>query len=975
MSGILSLSKFSLTNVRRFFLFLTALIVSVTVLAPPFNTTDASAAKPYSTMTLEELGKSGAYYVTLQGCIANNMYGGINAESPYYDPMQISWFNGGSGYVYPEGKLECKAIMSKALTLWNITPENFLKGLGYTQPNKSLYNWVGTADGGTRNNNFVVFAKSGSVTSSSDPANIGGAAAYQRYDSWWDKNCAVKKLGRYDAIKDSVIKARVDSGETVVANVNTSARTSVTQKYGTIARTNGVKWAYLYNESFTKPAAGKTPYDFIAYGYESSPRNVTCQETAAALTDYADDYVVYLNQKSLKTICQNKGYTDTQGSRADDPNPVAGVPALTACINGYNNKNSIDYCDDKYKDAVLNAACEAGAGITDKEIADGAAEIGDNESVDSDVGSGAGESSCGVAGIGWLICPVVSFMGDLLGEAFKGIADNFLRTDIALFDTSSGTYVGWGVFRSIANVAFVIAFLIIIFSQLTGVGVTNYGVKKMLPRLVIAAILVNLSFFVCQLAVDLSNVAGYSLKSVFDGIASNTGIPTSTDASANGYGITAIVVAVLGAAVVSYFALGVLIPVLLSALVAVLVIVLILILRKALIVLLIVLSPLAFVAFLLPNTEKFFTTWRKGFVALLLVFPIIAVVFGAASLASQILLNTDPGNVSIQIAAVGAAALPFIVVPSLLKKSLDGIPAIGKMASKLSSQADGNLKKSLGESYKGSVIGQGNAGRKRAREEFSRRKSAERIANGGVAGVLAGGTSNLGITKRQRAERDAVRNNAKATMAGAESEELKHASLALENELANVPIEERDDHLIRQARTAGTEIERTAALHKLASGGRDGALRKLMDTSNSDNATVDQSQVRKAMDANGGALVGKAPDLVKGAAGAFGTAKGADVASFSGGTAEQYMAHLKSLSDTYSKHAPGTEEHTQAKESLEKAITGFNASMQDIQASADLQSKFGFDTGLAIKKGAQSLPPEISSLMSLSAIKSDGKIR
>lgn len=41
-----------------------------------------------------------------------------------------------------------------------------------------------------------------------------------------------------------------------------------------------------------------------------------------------------------------------------------------------------------------------------------------------------------------------------------------------------------------------------------------------------------------------------------------------------------------------------------------------LIARKALIVILIVISPLAFVAFLLPNTEKFFSKWRSTFVGL-----------------------------------------------------------------------------------------------------------------------------------------------------------------------------------------------------------------------------------------------------------------------------------------------------------------------------------------------------------------------
>jgi hypothetical protein len=292
-------------------------------------------------------------------------------------------------------------------------------------------------------------------------------------------------------------------------------------------------------------------------------------------------------------------------------------------------------------------------------------------------------------------------MGSMLDQVFKGIAENFLVTDVKLFDTNSGTYVGWGVFRTIANVAFVIVFLVIIFSQLTSAGITNYGVKKMLPRIVVAAILVNISFFVCQLAVDLSNILGSSLKSIFDGIANTASVPTSTDASANGFGIVAIIAGVLGAGVISYFALSILIPVLIGALISVLMIILILILRKALIVLLIVISPLAFVAFLLPNTESLFTKWRKAFVAILLVFPIVAVVFGAASLASQILLGTDPGNVSIQIAAVGAASLPFFIVPGLLKGSLDAIGNVGGKISGFGSKLGGNAGKGFANTRAG----------------------------------------------------------------------------------------------------------------------------------------------------------------------------------------------------------------------------------------------------------------------------------
>ena len=68
--------------------------------------------------------------------------------------------------------------------------------------------------------------------------------------------------------------------------------------------------------------------------------------------------------------------------------------------------------------------------------------------------------------------------------------------------------------RDFANIIFIIGFLIIVFSQLTSFGVSNYGIKRLLPKIIIAAILVNVSFYICAIAVDLSNILGNSLRGI-----------------------------------------------------------------------------------------------------------------------------------------------------------------------------------------------------------------------------------------------------------------------------------------------------------------------------------------------------------------------------------------------------------------------------------------------------------------------------
>lgn len=284
--------------------------------------------------------------------------------------------------------------------------------------------------------------------------------------------------------------------------------------------------------------------------------------------------------------------------------------------------------------------------------------------------------TCGVNGIGWIICPVMNFLGDVMDKISDFLAQKFLSTDTKLIEPKkgNGAYDAWVVFRDYANVAFILTFLIIIFSQVSSVGVSNYGLKKMLPKLIVAAILVNMSFYVCLIAVDLSNILGYGVRGLFDGIAKQAiDLPANQTAPGWSNTLAGILIGAVGIALA--LATGIIIP----ALFAALMVVIILVAREALIILLIIISPLAFVAYLLPNTEKWFQKWMSTFSKLLLVFPIVAAVFGASKLTSNLLMNVavKSDDNTMKIVALGVAAVPFFVVPALLKASLVAAGAIG----------------------------------------------------------------------------------------------------------------------------------------------------------------------------------------------------------------------------------------------------------------------------------------------------------
>ena len=296
-------------------------------------------------------------------------------------------------------------------------------------------------------------------------------------------------------------------------------------------------------------------------------------------------------------------------------------------------------------------------------------------------------SSCSVDGIGWIVCPVSVFIAQGMDTLFdKVLAPMITVQPSVLGDPNNSMYIAWNVMRDIANIAFVIVFLIIIYSQLTSFGVSNYGLKKLIPRLIIAAILVNVSFIVAALAIDISNILGSSIQNIFIGIRENLFHLTNDDVSGvNAYTftwveITGIILAGGGAAVAGglYVAasggLWLLIPLLLGLIAVLILVVVVLAARQAIIVILVIIAPLAFVANLLPNTEKWFDKWKDLFFTMLLFFPAFSLVFGGSQLAGQIIIqNAHSGGSVINgvmlLFGMAVQIAPLVITPLILKFS------------------------------------------------------------------------------------------------------------------------------------------------------------------------------------------------------------------------------------------------------------------------------------------------------------------
>jgi hypothetical protein len=348
-------------------------------------------------------------------------------------------------------------------------------------------------------------------------------------------------------------------------------------------------------------------------------------------------------------------------------------------------------------------------------------------SIDAQNAANQGVNSCDSTftfGLGWIICPFTNFLAGAMDWLFQ-ILTGFLTVRPAQTNTGNALYRAWSVMRNFANIAFVIGFLIIIYSQLTSYGISNYGIKKILPRLIIAAILVNASYWICAIAIDISNILGYSLQDIFINLR-NTIIGTEGNTwdvvswkSLGGFilsgGTAAVAIGVGGYALAAGTvggALFLLLPVLVGVLMAVLVALLIMAARQAIITVLVILSPLAFVAYLLPNTEKYFDKWRGLFITMLVLFPVFSVLFGGAQLAGiAIIQNADSINLIILGMAVQVA--PIVVTPFLIKFSGSLLGRIAGMVNNPNKGAIDRTRKWAGEratQQKDRAIGQKDPG-------------------------------------------------------------------------------------------------------------------------------------------------------------------------------------------------------------------------------------------------------------------------
>lgn len=307
-----------------------------------------------------------------------------------------------------------------------------------------------------------------------------------------------------------------------------------------------------------------------------------------------------------------------------------------------------------------------------------------------------------IGAVGWIICPTTGLLAKGI-DALYGVIENLLSVKPLEMGRNSPVYQVWAYMRNLANICFIIFLLVIIYSQITGLGINNYGIKKSLPRLIITAIIVNFSFLFCAIAVDISNIIGNGLKDLLAGIADNAISTGTIDPSKNTgfYALfTTIAAGGIGTTILLAFPggpLGLLlaiIPVIVGGIISVVIGLLVLGLRQALVVFLVAISPVAFVLYILPNTEKHFQKWKNYFAQMLFFYPMFSMLFGVTKLASMIFITSATTPFGI-IIGVAIQVLPLFLAANLMQLSGTALGGISSKLNGLGNKASVGVAKSI----------------------------------------------------------------------------------------------------------------------------------------------------------------------------------------------------------------------------------------------------------------------------------------
>lgn len=383
---------------------------------------------------------------------------------------------------------------------------------------------------------------------------------------------------------------------------------------------------------------------------------------------------------------------DFDGGDGCPPPIKAGVNNLTADLGKLKGDNQI--CSE-------NGACNAGRVNASPPVTP----VNDS--------SCAGNS--GSFALAWMACPLLTAASDftdkLLNE-FENLLSFTIPQNPGADNGMAQVKQSWAIFRTLASALLVVVLLIVVISQAVGgTFLDAYSVRKMLPKIVIAVIAMQLSWSLIVWIVLVVDDLGKGLFNLmyqpFQG-ASQMSLGALLNHANIGAGSQAAInwVAIMGGLVLGAAALPTMLVFLFTAVLALLVGFVTLILRKLIIILALIFVPVALILWILPGsgTQRLWKLWLDNFTKALLMFPLVVMLVAGGRILAYVAGTQGNGTfLNLLIVLVGFFG-PLFILPRAFRWGGSAMQFAGNMATSISkpiTEKGGAGLKGIGERWQG----------------------------------------------------------------------------------------------------------------------------------------------------------------------------------------------------------------------------------------------------------------------------------
>lgn len=218
--------------------------------------------------------------------------------------------------------------------------------------------------------------------------------------------------------------------------------------------------------------------------------------------------------------------------------------------------------------------------------------------------------------LGWIVYAIVWVLGKILILLINLVIWVAQYND---FINAQAVTNGWKILRDLCNMFFILILLVIAFA--TTLNRESYAMKALLPKFIIAAILINFSKLICGVIIDFAQVIMLTFVNGFRDIgggnlADMLGITKLLAFSNKGCGDVTMWT-VMGTYILAMIYV-------LVATVVICVILFVLVMRMIMIWIYVVLSPMAWLLSVLPATQQYANQWWKQFAETVASGPILA---------------------------------------------------------------------------------------------------------------------------------------------------------------------------------------------------------------------------------------------------------------------------------------------------------------------------------------------------------------